>query len=96
VRQDIPYGVQCAQLVHAAGESFARPDTSSAVYAVVLAAKDELVLLELERTLQREGITHTAIREPDEPWNGALMAIGLPPQDRKPLRRLLGKYQLVR
>lgn len=95
VREDLPKGVQFAQVVHAAGES-SPGNLAPNTHAVVLVAKDEPELLALEQELAREGFFHVAIREPDAPWNGALMAIGLVPQDRKPLRKLLGRLPLIR
>lgn len=95
VRRDLPLGVISAQLVHAAGESvigWVPPKT----HAVVLAAKDEAHLAKIERQLRRRDILHTAIREPDEPWEGALMAIGISPlTDRKVLRPITGKLKLL-
>jgi hypothetical protein len=63
---------------------------------VALAARCELHLARIERHLQRLGIDHRAIREPDPPWNGALMAIGLTPvDDRTTLRRALRRLSLL-
>jgi peptidyl-tRNA hydrolase len=95
VRDDLPRGVLAAQLIHAAGESSPGgiPDDT---HAVALAARDEASLLELEARLLSAGVVHHAVREPDEPWCGALMAIGFPPQDRVNLRRLLSSLPLLR
>lgn len=38
-----------------------------------------------ERGLTLAGVPHCAIREPDAPWNGALMAIGVWPGDKATL-----------
>lgn len=46
---------------------------------MALAAKNEAQLRVVEAKLQRAGIDHRAIREPDAPWCGALMAIGIVP-----------------
>lgn len=54
---------------------------------VVLAARTEARLLWLERRLLAAGIPHVAIREPDEPYAGQLMAIGVHPGDGEALRR---------
>ncbi len=97
-RADLPFGVQIAQVIHAAGESspgelFIPPDTR----AVALAARDEAQLIELEQTLIKAGINHVAIREPDEPWLGALMAIGVTPQIRTPeLKKLMKHLPLIK
>lgn len=92
VRRDLPYGVQAAMLVHAAGESGpAHPGT----YAVVLAAADEIHLDRIRRRLVFEGIEHVAIREPDPPYDGALMAIGLPPVERDQSPSFLRRLSLL-
>lgn len=62
---------------------------------MVLAAPSETVLALLERRLQRAGLAHVAIREPDAPWNGALTAIGLVPvEDRAEAKRFLSSLPL--
>ncbi len=76
VRQDLPLGVVCAQCVHAAGESSAGNLPPNTV-AVVLAVANQAKLLALERDLLMNGVAFKAIREPDPPYLGALMALGL-------------------
>lgn len=95
-RTDVPTGVMAAQIVHAAGESSDR--VPSGVHAVCLSAHSEMELEELEAKLLELGVSHTSIREPDEPWNGTLMAIGLEPviRDQNPkLRRALARFKLI-
>jgi peptidyl-tRNA hydrolase len=88
--------VQVAQTIHAAGESV-REQVPPSTRAVALAVSDEEELLRLEAELQRLGIPHTAIREPDAPFNGALMALGIVPTVRTPtVRRALGRLSLLR
>jgi hypothetical protein len=95
VRADLPRGVLAAQLIHAAGES-SPGGLPQGTRAVALAARCELQLARIERRLLQLGIDHRAIREPDPPWNGALMAIGLAPvTDRTTLRRALGRLSLL-
>lgn len=95
VRDDLPRGVLAAQLIHAAGESSDR--VPSGTHAVCLAVKDELELLELERRLCERDVPHTAIREPDAPWHGALMAIGIEPMARtQPMRRIFARLSLLK
>jgi nucleotide-binding universal stress UspA family protein len=97
VRNDIPFGVKAAMLVHAAGESFQEPPIrGSPVYAVALAAKGEAELHRLERKLIRADVAHQAIREPDPPFDGALMAIGIRPANRDQLRKFVKKYPLIK
>jgi len=62
----------------------------------VLAVRSEAELAVLERKLQRAGIPHVAIREPDAPYNGALTAIGLVPvEDRSTVKRFLSSLPLL-
>jgi peptidyl-tRNA hydrolase len=102
LRRDLPPGVMLAQTTHAAGESAARWSLEAKrslpadTHAVVLAVPDERSLLELEQKLITRNIPHCAIREPDAPWNGQLMAIGLWPADRKTVKRVVSNYPLVR
>lgn len=79
LRADLPLGVFTAQLTHAAGESARLADLPKNTHAVVLEAKDEAALLEIEACLTACGLPHAAIREPDAPYNGAITALGLAP-----------------
>lgn len=58
-------------------------------YAVALAARSEAALLRLHDKLKYHGIQHALVREPDPPYNGAAMALGIPPQARGALRPFL-------
>ncbi|MEM6989818.1 MAG: peptidyl-tRNA hydrolase [Myxococcota bacterium] len=96
VRDDLPRGVVAAQVIHAAGHSV-RGELPERTHAVALAARDREDLERLERQLIQRSIAHRAIREPDAPWCGALMAIGIAPvRDRRSLRRVLGSLPLLR
>lgn len=96
VREDLPLGVIAAQLVHAAGES-SPGDLKSGTYAVVLAARSEAHLLELAACLRQAHVPHVLVEEPDPPWNGATMAIGIvPTTDRKRVQQVLGRLPLLR
>ena len=71
-----------------------RPVTKT--IAVVLSARNEARLAWLERQLKKHKIKHKAIREPDAPWDGQLMAIGLHPCERSELlAKLFKDYQLL-
>ncbi|MCB9569401.1 MAG: hypothetical protein H6710_19660 [Myxococcales bacterium] len=95
VRADLPRGVLAAQLIHAAGES-APGGLPRGTTAVALAADDEAHLELVEGRLRALGIDHVAIREPDPPWSGALMAIGLAPVvDRRALARVCAGLRLL-
>jgi peptidyl-tRNA hydrolase len=94
VRSDLPLGTVCAQIVHAAGES-SPGNLPPHTHAVVLSVTNEDALLELEARLLAADVECYPIREPDAPWNGALMAIGLPPQRKQQLVEYLGHYSLL-
>jgi len=96
LRRDLPLGVFAAQLIHAAGES-AGGDLPNNTFAVALGARDEAHLEFIEAKLRRLSIPHHAIREPDDPWNGALMAIGLVPvADRKTTKKVTKGLPLIK
>jgi len=97
VRQDLPLGDLAAQLIHAAGESSGPGDLPDGTFAVALAAKSHAHLEHLERKLVRLAIPHHSIREPDAPWNGELMAIGiLPVDDRELVKPVTGGLRLLK
>lgn len=77
--------------VHAAGESGpARPGT----YAVVLASD---ALADVSARLSAAGITHHLVRESEDAksaYAGQLLAIGIPPQPRERIRRVLSSIRL--
>ena len=91
-------GVQAAMIVHAAGASAQLPGaeaTAPPTIAVALEASlDELIAL--QRRLDELGVPHVFVREPDEPWRDAPMAIGVVPIPRARVRRLLAHLSLVR
>ena len=78
-------------IVHAAGESAV--NVKQGTYAVVLAARDEAHITNLEKRLQLQSIPHAAFREPDR--NCELMSIGINPvEDRRSVRRFLRGFSL--
>jgi peptidyl-tRNA hydrolase len=103
VRRDLPLGVVCAQVTHAAGESYAafvrddvyKRESDEPTSAVVLGVKSERQLKNLEKKLKRHHVKHFAMREPDAPWLGQLMAIGLWPTERDSVTHILEKYNLI-
>lgn len=95
MRADMPTGAQFAQLLHAAGES-SPGNLPEGTYAIALAVRGERELLEAAMALERHGIPHKLIREPDPPFNGAATAIGVVPCPREKVRRLLARYTLLR
>lgn len=96
VRADLPHGVQVAQTIHAAGESCEGP-LPSGTYAIALAARDQLHLEELATRLWDAEIPHRVIEEPDSPYDGQIMAIGLwPTSDRDRVRKVLSSLPLIK
>jgi hypothetical protein len=97
VRDDVPRGVQLAQSIHAAGQSAQLPNAGPAsppAVAIALAASpDELA--RLARALADARIGHVLVHEPDEPWRGALMAIGVVPSPRALARRFVAHLAVV-
>lgn len=85
-------------IVHAAGASAQLPGaaaTAPPTTAVALAASvDELCAL--SQILDVACVPHVFVREPDEPWRDAPMAIGVVPMARARVRRLLAHLPLVR
>lgn len=98
VRDDAPTGVQAAMIIHAAGCSAqlhgAHPAAPPTIAVALLASLPEL--LALQRALVAEDLPHVLVREPDEPWRDAPMAIGVVPMPRERVRRLLAHLRLVR
>ncbi len=85
-------------ILHAAGQSAQLPGADTAfspTTAVALEAPLEILLAIEQRLLDAE-IPHVLVREPDEPWRGAPMAIGVVPMPRAHVRRLLAHLPLVR
>jgi len=80
-------------LVHAAGET---GPAKTGTHAVVLAAKNEDHLARIVCDLEAASIPYKPIHEPDSPWDGALMAIGIPPMDRTNTRKMLSKLPLLK
>jgi hypothetical protein len=111
VRLDLPLGVAMSQVAHAAGESFyvlgwrdgteeaVRVDPSiSQTRVVILGVKNEAKLVDALQRLREAHVEVSPIFEPDEPYNGQLMAIGvLPTQDRdRRVAMTLRRYQTVK
>lgn len=98
VRGDVPVGVQLAQAIHAAGSSAQQAGACSAsppTIAIALAASPT-ELAALAQRLAGACVPHVLVHEPDPPWRGALMAIGVVPSPRARVRRLVAHLSLVR
>lgn len=94
-RADLPHGVQAAQLIHAAGES-SPGNIPNHTFAFALITKDEVELRDLAWKLMLAGIKIKMIFEPDAPWTGQLMAIGVVPGLRKDLKKHFNRLKLLR
>ena len=95
VRGDIPRGIQAASIVHAAGES-SPGGLPSGTHAICLVAANEAALREVARRLRAAGIAHVEIDEPDPPFDGAMMAVGLVPARKEDVRRHLSSLPLLK
>lgn len=94
-RRDLPLGLLGANIAHAAGES-SPGNLPEGTHAYILMTPDEAGLLVLEKRLKLAGLRFKAIREPDAPWNNALMAIGIEPGRKEELRRHLSHLPLLK
>jgi len=64
---------------------------------VVLHTSSEAELRSLHAKLLSRNIGHVPIFEPDPPYLGQMTAIGFPPtRDRKSMKRLLGRLELLK
>jgi hypothetical protein len=79
--------------VHAAGES-SPGNIDSGTYAIVLEAKSEEELKTLATKLWNNRIEFIKVYEPDEPYSGQLMALGVVPDYRHKLRKHLSNLPL--
>ena len=96
IRADLPFGVQLAQTIHAAGESCDGP-LHSGTYAIALYARDEAHLDELAAKLWAAEIPHKIIIETDGLYSGQAMTIGLfPATDCENIRRVTSSLPLAK
>ena len=88
--------MQGAQTIHAAGESCEGP-LPSGTYAIALGVPNEAGLRVLAQRLWDAGIPHKVITEPDSPYDGQAMAVGVfPTSDRDRIRKLTSNLPLIR
>ena len=94
VRKDLPVGVMAAMVVHAAGRTGSK--VADYAHAVVLQVNDGESVVDLASKLAKASVEHLMILENEEPWNGAPMAIGIPPMEATaPLRKILKNLKLL-
>lgn len=101
VRRDLPLGVVCAMVTHAAGESASLYEDPydgrfRHAIAVVLEAKNEQALEETAELLRRNDIQCVEVWETDGPYDNQLMAIGLVPCERYEVGRILEPFQTLK
>lgn len=101
VRRDLPLGVVCSMIAHAAGESatlYADPldGRFRHAIAVVLEVKSENALYDAERLLRSRNIPYVAISESGGPYDGQFMSIGLVPGDRDKIGPILAEFQTLK
>lgn len=82
-------------LIHAAGES-SPGNLSEGTYAIALAVPDEAALIRLFLRLSEQGVPCTPIHEPDAPYRGQLMSIGVRPMLRSRVARFLSDIPLLK
>lgn len=91
VRSDLPFGTIAAQVAHAAARSAilrfngdVQPNIDHAMVVVLEARSPQHISAILQRLnrFENEWLNFVPVYEPDLPWNGALMAIGIAPGHR--------------
>ena len=92
VRGNLTAGQQCAQIIHAVGESIKEPHPPNTI-AVALKADDEAHLMRLHEKLKKANIFHHLISECD----GELMALGIEPtRNRAGIRKVVSSLPLIK
>jgi hypothetical protein len=90
-------GVCAVQAAHAAGESVQGGPASGDTHVVALVAERSEDLESLSVTLTFAGIHHVVIREPDAPYNGAAVAVGVAPVvDREVVKPHVAHFKVLR
>lgn len=111
VRRDLPLGVMAAMIAHAAADSIGAYDTDKYLFSdlglgtkiffhgatvVVLEAKNEAAIKDAVKYLEIEQLPYVVVTEPDPPYNGAFMAIGVVPDDGDELRSYFSSFQCLK
>jgi hypothetical protein len=85
-----------AQAIHAAGESCGG-QVPPGTFAIALASSGEIHLRQLADSLSAAGVDFRLIVEPDWPYCGQAMAIGIvPTKDRDRIRTVTSSLPLTR
>lgn len=89
-------GVLAVQAAHAAGESVRGGPAPGNTHVCALVAETSADLEALAGRLAAAGIHYVLIREPDEPYNGAAVALGIEPMERERVRPLVADFKVLR
>lgn len=87
-------GIAAAQAAHAAAESIQTLPVPADTFVCVLRADTSEEIEKLSTVLRDADIFHTVIREPDEPYNGAAVALGVEPTERERVRSFLAHLKV--
>lgn len=82
-------GGACAQAIHAASESIRQLPVPDDTHAAVLMADTSDQLEQLAEKLMDHGIHYALICEPDEPYKGAAVALGVTPLPKARVQPLM-------
>lgn len=89
--------MQCVQVAHAAGHSSPGKDKlPEHTHVVVCVCPTEQELWALGNRMRMAGIDVTFIKEPDQPYDGQLMCLGLPPAYKSTYRRYVSNLPLLK
>lgn len=89
-------GVCAVQAAHAAGESCFDGPANGETHVVALVAETSAALEMLHVSLDKAAIQHVTIREPDAPYKGAAVAVGIKPMDRESVRSHVAHFKVLR
>lgn len=89
-------GVTACQAAHAAGESVRGGPAPGDTHVVALIAETSADLEALAGRLRGAGLHYVLIREPDEPYNGAAVALGIEPMDREKVRPFVADFKVFK
>lgn len=83
VRKDLPWPVQIVQACHAASEAIRIAPVDQRTAIVLLHVEDEPELKLYAQKFADKGYFFKLIEEPDEPFNGAAMALATEPMTER-------------
>jgi len=89
-------GVVACQAAHAASECIRTVPVSPETHVCALEAETSEDLEVLHEMLLVAGIHHVLIREPDGPYNGAAVALGVEPMDREKVKPYMTTFRVLR